>query len=158
MIEIDFEKFGDQDFVDEGYELYVMKNGSGAVLYVGITTQSIWERWFGWNGHMMWEGNTIYGISLIGQKIVDHLPESLKWKIQLWTLEDCRIFCKDMLPETQSYTTIQFVEPLMIQKLSPSLNVTFNLNPGKDTTPKSKQEKKREETLDNWYDKIFNKK
>ncbi len=158
MLEIDFVKFHDQDYVEEGYELYVMKNGSGDILYVGITTQSIWQRWFGWNGHMVWEDNRIYGISSIGQKIVDHLPDSLNWKIQLWTLEACKTFCKDILPASRRDPTIQFVEPFMIQKLSPILNVTYNLNPGKDTTPMSEREKKREEILDYWYDKIFNKK
>jgi hypothetical protein len=158
MIEIDFENFHDQDYVDEGYDLYVMKNGFGDVLYIGISTQSIWDRWIGWNGHMVWVDKVIYGTSSVGQKIEDHLPDSLKWKIQLWTLEDCIKFCKDELPPSRRLPTINFIEPFMIQKLSSILNVTYNLNPGKDTTPMSEREKKREEILDYWYDKLFNKK
>ena len=51
---------------------------------------------------------------------------------------------------------IQFVEPLMIQKLSPALNVACNLHPGKDTTPISEREKLRKKLLDDAYDKVFN--
>ena len=54
MIEIDFESFHNQDYAEEGYSLYVIKNGLGNVLYVGISHLSIWERWFGWNGHILW--------------------------------------------------------------------------------------------------------
>ena len=37
MIEIDFESFHNQDYIEEGYDLYVVKNGLGDVLYVGET-------------------------------------------------------------------------------------------------------------------------
>jgi hypothetical protein len=47
MIEIDFEKFHNHDYREKGYDLYVMKNGLGDPLYVGISTRSIWELWFG---------------------------------------------------------------------------------------------------------------
>jgi hypothetical protein len=158
MIEIAFEKFHDHVFVERGYDLYVMKNGLGDPLYVGISTRSIWERWFGWNGHMVWDGNTIYGISAVGQKIEDHLPDSLKWKIQLWTLKDCIKFCKQELTERKHLPDIKFIEPLMIQKLSPILNGSYNLKPGKDTTQKSKKEIEREEYLDQMYRALFDKK
>ena len=52
MIELRFEEFHEQDYEDRGYCLYVMKNGLGTVLYVGISTVSVWYRWFGWGGHM----------------------------------------------------------------------------------------------------------
>jgi hypothetical protein len=157
MIEIDFESFHNKDYLEGGYDLYVVKNGLGDVLYVGISNQSIWERWFGWNGHMLWVDHVIEGNSPVGEKIVDHLPHSLKWKIQLWTLEDCVVFCRDILPST-SIPNIDFTEPYMIQKLSPILNGSYNLNPGKDTTPKSKREIEREKFLDEMYKKIFDKK
>lgn len=157
MIEIDFEHFHNQDYVEEGYDLYVMKNGLGDVLYVGISNKSIWERWFGWNGHILWFDHVIESNSAIGQKIVDHLPDSLEWKIQLWMLEDCIDFCRDILPATR-VRNIAFIEPYMIQKLSPILNGTYNLRPGKDTTPKSKKEIEREESLDEIYKQIFEKK
>jgi len=158
MIEIDFQCFHDQGYEEEGYDLYVMKNGPGDVLYVGISTQSIWDRWFGWNGHIVWEGNIIYGTSAVGQKIEDHLPDSLQWRIQLWTLEDCIKLCKDELRATKRQPDIKFMEPFMIQKLSPILNGTYNLRPGKDTTAKSQKEIQREKLLDEVYKKIFEKK
>ncbi|RPJ25814.1 MAG: hypothetical protein EHM33_13445 [Chloroflexi bacterium] len=157
MIEIDFERFHNQDYIEEGYDLYVMKNGLGDVLYVGISKQSIWDRWFGWSGHILWLDHVIEGSSAVGQKIVDHLPDALKWKIQLWTLEDCVNFCRDILPATR-IPNISFIEPYMIQKLSPILNGSYNLHPGKDTTPRSKQEIEREKILDDMYKKIFEKK
>jgi len=44
-----------------------------------------------------------------------------------------------------------------IQKLSPILNGTYNLRPGKDTTPNSKKEIDREKYLDQIYREIFEK-
>ena len=107
---------------------------------------------------MIWDGNIIYGTSAVGQKIEDHLPDSLKWKIQLWTLKDCIRFCKHELTATERELDIRFIEPFMVQKLCPILNGTYNLRPGKDTTPPSKKEAEREKYLDKVYDEIFNKK
>jgi len=156
MIEIDFESFHNQNYVEEGYDLYVMKNGLGDVLYIGISNQNIWERWFGWNGHILWVDHVIEGNSAVGRKIVDHLPDSLKWKIQLWTLDDCVNLCRDELPTTR-IPNIGFIEPFMIQKLSPILNGSYNLRPGKDTTPRSNKEIEREKFLNEMYKKIFDK-
>jgi hypothetical protein len=158
MIEIKFKRFHDQDYVEEGYELYVVKNGLNDVLYVGTSTLSIWERWFGWHGHILWTDAIIQGTSPVGQNMVDHLPESLNWKIQLWTLEDCMNYCSYILPPNMSMLDIKLIEPYMIQKLSPILNMTYNLSPGRDTTPKSKKEKAREKLLDEAYRKLFEKK
>jgi len=136
-----------------------MKNGLGDVLYVGISTQSIWERWFGFGGHIIWiENGKLFGTSSVGQKIEDHLPDSLNWKIQLWTLEDCIKFCENELPPNIQHWTIKWVESFMIQKLSPILNVSYNLHPGKDTTPKSKKEIEREKLVEKLYREIFEKK
>jgi hypothetical protein len=53
MIEITFKDFYELNYREtEAYELYVMKNGHDEVLYVGISSQNIWGRWFGWNGHI----------------------------------------------------------------------------------------------------------
>jgi hypothetical protein len=89
MIEITFNDFHDYNYPDEGYELYVMKNGLGDVLYVGISENNIWGRWFSFGGHMIWDGRHIIGQSSVGEKIADHMPDSLDWKIQLWLLDDC---------------------------------------------------------------------
>jgi len=158
MIELDFQQFHDQKYREQGYELYVLKNGLGDVLYIGISKNDIWQRWFGWGGHMTWDGNVIYGESPVGVKIENHLPDSLNWKIQLWTLQDCVNFCRNELPIDTLAITIQEIEPIMIRKLSPALNGTYNLNPGKDTTPKSQKEMELERKADELYREIFNSK
>ena len=48
MIELDFQQFHDQKYREQGYELYVLKNGLGGILYIGISKNDIWQRWFGW--------------------------------------------------------------------------------------------------------------
>jgi len=158
MIELTFRQFHDGQYRERGYELYIMKNGLGDILYIGISTNGIWNRWFAWGGHMMWDGKIIYGDSRIGVKIENHLPDSLNWKIQLWTLKDCIKFCRKELRVDASEATIHDLEPIMIQKLCPALNSTYNLNPGKDTTPKSWKEIELERKVDAAYDEIFNKK
>jgi len=158
MIELTFQAFHDQQYQEDGYCLYVMKNGLEDILYIGISTNNIWERWFGWGGHIVWDGKIVYGESTIGIKIKNHWPDSLSWKIQLWRLDDCLNFCKEELPIDLSQATIQLVEPLMIRKLSPALNVTYNNSPGKDTTPLSKKEIEQNKKLDQLYKDIFNKK
>ena len=156
MIELEFIQFHEQQYPENGYELYVLKNGLGDILYVGISTRSIWERWFGWGGHITWDGAMIYGESAVGQKIENHLPDSLKWKIQLWTLKDCVAFCRNELPGDVLDITIKDVEQAMIRKLSPALNRICNLKPGKDTTPKSQKEIEHERMADRAYGEIFN--
>lgn len=128
------------------------------ILYIGISTRDVWERWFGWGGHMIWDGKVISGESSVGMKIENHLPDSLKWKIQLWTLNDYKKFCRNELRGDADDITIHDIEPIMIKKLSPALNCTFNLSPGKDTTPKSKKEIEFEQYVDRADDEIFNRK
>lgn len=158
MIELTFKDFYEHKYHEDDFnELYVMKNGLEEILYVGISSQSVWNRWFGPNGHITATERYMAGNSTVGQKIVDHLPDSWNWKIQLWTFEDCRMFCIDELNPEGRYT-INFLEPFMIQKLRPSLNVTYNLNPEVDRMPKSEREKMREAELDRVYRDIFEKK
>ena len=156
MIEITFKEFYEYKYIEDGFnELYIMKNGLDEVLYIGISEQNIWNRWFGFNGHILDGGNFLKGRSSVGEKVVDHLPDSWSWKIQLWTLEDCVGFCKSEISPTRKSYDIKYLEPFMIQKLRPSLNNTFNLNPGKDSMPMSEKEKRREEELDRIYREIF---
>jgi len=158
MIELDFIQFHEQQYREKRYELYVLKNGLGDILYIGISKNDIWQRWFGWGGHMTWDGKVIYGQSPVGVKIENHLPDSLNWKIQLWTLQDCVKFCRNELPSDKLEITIHEIEPIIIRKLSPALNGTYNLNPGKDTTPKSQKEMELERKADELYREIFNSK
>jgi len=94
------------------------------------------------------------GESEIGQKIVDHLPESWDWNIQLWTLKDCIKFCASDLNKGGTYN-IKWLEPIMIQKLRPSLNVIYNLHPGADHEPRSEREMQRKKSLDKIYNDVF---
>ena len=155
MIELNFEQFYQRQYRERGYLLYVMKNGYGDALYVGISLRNIWERWFGFGGHVLYDNGRFEGYSLIGQKLQDNFPDSLAWKIQLWTLKDCLRFCKADLPVSVHAPTIELVEAFMIRKLRPSLNVVYNVNPGKDSMPKSRKELEREKTLDALYKKLF---
>jgi len=158
MIEMSFEDFHEQKYEDKSFRLYVIKNGLGDVLYVGISTQNVWKRWFGWGGHMTWDGNVIYGESSVGVKIENHLPDSLNWMIQLWTLHDCIKFCGQEVSGSASEIKIQDIEPLMIRKLSPALNRTYNLTAGKDSTPMSQKERELAKKTDAAYRDIFDKK
>ena len=157
MIELTFLEFHEHQYQEDGFRLYVIKNRNNDVLYIGISTNNIWERWFGFGGHLVWDGKIIYGESSIGLKIEDHLPDSLRWKIQLWTLQDCINFGRSELSKNTSALTIRDVEPIMIQKLSPALNVIYNLHPGEEMTRKSKKEIEREKYLDEMYKNIFDK-
>lgn len=157
MIEISFREFFEYTYHEDGFhELYVLKNGLNETLYIGISSENIWNRWFGPRGHVMVGHNYLIGESSVGRKVVDHLPDSWEWKIQLWTLENCKAFCANELNPTGRYD-IQWLEPIMIQKLRPSLNVIYNLNPGIDNMPLSEKEKKRQDALDKAYRDIFEK-
>jgi hypothetical protein len=157
MIELTFRDFFIYKYPsEEYYELYVMKNGLEEILYVGISSQNVWNRWFGPLGHILLNSRSVMGMSSVGQKIENHMPDSWGWKIQLWTLDDCVAFCADEINPRGEYT-VKFLEPIMIQKLRPSLNVTYNLNPRADLTPKSEKEKRIEAELDKAYYEIFEK-
>lgn len=158
MIELRFDDFREQKYEDKGFCLYVIKNGLDDILYIGISTMDVWKRWFGWGGHMTWDGNVIFGESYIGTKIENHLPDSLNWVIQLWTLSDCIEFCRKEMPDITSEITIREVEPIMIRKLSPALNRIHNLTPGKDTSQSSQKERELEKKADKAYRDIFDKK
>lgn len=161
MIEITFKEFYEYTYREDGfYELYIMKNGLEEILYVGISAQNIWNRWFGWNGHIMGDSSFMIGESTVGRKIVDYLPDAWNWKIQLWTLDDCKAFCADEINLHGRYTiqSIQAVEPLMIRKLHPILNMNYNKNLGVDHMPISEKEKRRKAILDQVYYEVFEKK
>jgi len=61
MIEISLLEFHEQQYPVDPFCLYVMKNGSGDVLYIGISANNVWERWFASGGHINWDRKIIYG-------------------------------------------------------------------------------------------------
>jgi hypothetical protein len=129
MISVRFEEFmnGEYDNKDEAHELYVLKNES-LVLYVGISTRNIWERWFGSiSSHLV---RNYYGewfsTSDAGRAVLENMPVSNDWTIELWTLQDCIDFLGERFARAnKSALSIRYVEPYMIGKLRPSLNVIY---------------------------------
>jgi len=75
---------GEYDSKDEVPELYVLKN-EALVLYVGISTRNIWERWFGGFGsHLV---RNYYGewfsTSDAGRAVLENMPASKDWMVEL---------------------------------------------------------------------------
>lgn len=132
MLSILFSEFVAGDFDDdaENHQLYVVKAGN-EVLYIGITNDLIWNRWFSQgSSHMQIANGLLKGYSTVGRAIEDNLPESLGWTIAMYTLEDCiRILENDIKQGPWKNVDIRLVENLMIQKMSPSLNVIGNWRP-----------------------------
>lgn len=120
MITLTFEQFmkGDYDNRGEFHELYVLK-GEGCVLYVGISTVGIWQRWFDYpNSHIALYGSKGMNYrSAAGEAVVKCLPESLNWSIELWTQQDCLKFL-----DNQDLHDLRSIEGWMIDRLRPALN------------------------------------
>jgi hypothetical protein len=132
MIEIPFGQFMDGKFEDggKGYELYIVKRYN-EILYVGISRANIWNRWFGGRGRIRKNaGGYWYSTDSIGSEIVENMPNSLCWMIELWTQEDCKkLFAADIINKgyhSSDRCDITVYEPMMIAKLSPSFNRTYN--------------------------------
>jgi hypothetical protein len=80
---------------DESYDVgvYVIKNGN--VLYVGMSTSNIWNRWFygTFRSHLERDGNgRWWGNTPVGRAVASNMPDSWQWKIELWGLRDCAEF------------------------------------------------------------------
>ena len=128
MISLTFEQFQNGDYEDNAnHELYIVKDNK-SVLYVGISSRGIWNRWFGkLDPHIgrNYEGKAYHGTNL-GRAILNNLPRSLAWTIELWTIDDCTDFLGYELDEhAKAFVKIRFFESMMIRELKPSLNVYF---------------------------------
>jgi hypothetical protein len=115
-IKITFEKFARTGIKYVHHNLYIIWMKKQA-LYVGISRNNIWHRWFGQrDSHIyMIDDQWIKDYSSpIGSVIVYNRPASLKWKIEL-----------------QHYRTYLFDENLaevekgLIHKLRPLFNTTY---------------------------------
>jgi hypothetical protein len=129
MISLTFENFRNGSYPEEfdvDAELYVVKNET-KVLYVGISHQGIWNRWFSRLGHMPTNAyGEHYYTSLIAREILEKEPESMKWIIELWTKEDCIRFINDeSIKCAPDAIKIDSLEPRMIEKLKPFWNSTY---------------------------------
>lgn len=92
--------------------LYIVWRDAKA-LYVGISTTSVWHRWFsGFSSHMarnvfrQW-----FGCSPIGEEVAKNTPQSLKWMIELRHYEVLHLHDE---------------ERRLIQELQPPFNSTYN--------------------------------
>ena len=131
MIEIPFGQFMDGNYEEggRGYELYIVKH-SMDILYVGRSRQNIWDRWFGDFGRMrQYADGSWYFRDSISREIIDNMPKSLCWMIELWTREDCAKFFADKIKTLDFFADscdITDYEPWMIQELHPKFNCTYN--------------------------------
>ena len=134
MLEMTFQefrkgKYPDQDTDErpDSYGLYVIKNDK--VLYVGISTD-VWYRWFG-SSRAHTPTNIygdLYGTDYIGREVVENLPQSLRWKVELWNRADCLNYFEIDIPEYyfEERLDFKYFEIQMIRKRSPFLNVQHN--------------------------------
>lgn len=89
MVSLSFGEFWRGEYEEKGYCLYVVRNPEA--LYVGRSVD-IWERWFGdRTPHISLNFQGLpFGNSSIGTYVVDRLPGSLEWTIELWTFDDLK--------------------------------------------------------------------
>ena len=121
-----FSHFYRGDYDDLGYELYLIKDFADNVMYIGISRDFIWHRWFdGGTSHMDVDmKGRIYGKSYIGEVVERRFPISWNWIIELWTKEDCLKACVAILSNMNlGEIGIEVIEPYMINKYNPLYNV-----------------------------------
>lgn len=126
MLTMLFSDFYKGDYEDLGFELYLLRDSEGTVMYIGIAKDSIWHRWFeGGTSHMETETNgRLYGKSLIGEVVERRFPTSWKWSVELWTKEDCLKACGvDYTGKDVKKLAIESLESQMIVKFEPLYNV-----------------------------------
>jgi len=130
MKSMSLKEFRDGDYDPEKEKLYILKSET-EVLYVGISAANIWNRWFG--GTFAHMNRNIYGEwfanSAIGNFVIENTPISEDWIFDLLTLEDCAELLKDELDNLHWVNyDINDLEHMMIRKLKPSFNVTYNIS------------------------------
>lgn len=121
MHTLSFEKFTNLDYYPIGnIVLYVVRENN-KILYVGISNAGVYNRWFGSQGRMT---KNIYDewvtYDMIGNLIVDNMPKSFKWSIDLWTLGEVSGFLGS------SSADLKCIENELICALLPSTNVIGN--------------------------------
>jgi hypothetical protein len=150
MKTLTFTDFYKGEFEDIGYELYFVKDSDYKGMYIGISRNSIWHRWFGGGASHM-EINTsekLFGTSIIGQVIERRFPSSWNWIIELWTKEDClRVLGEELEGKNTSRINIETLEPYMISKFEPLYNVLHGDGSHEDPLISKK--------LDEAYKKLF---
>jgi hypothetical protein len=127
MKSLRFSEFYKGQYTDEGFELYLLKDLAGEIMYIGISRDSIWHRWFGGGPSHMDKGASgkVYGKSYIGEVIERRFPNSWNWVIELWTMDDCLKACEaEFVGRDPGHVGIEGIEPYMIAKFEPLYNIT----------------------------------
>ena len=121
MYTLSFEKFTNPgNMPKDNIVLYVVRNKKN-ILYVGMSRANVWNRWFGYSGRITKNiYNELVYHDAISMMIVNGLPDSNKWSIDLWTKEECASFlgCKS--------DDLRSVESELIASLLPKINVIGN--------------------------------
>ena len=132
-IELTFERFMSQDYddsADDIYTIYIVENAKD-VLYVVMTKRNIFDRWFGFSGHMEAGSNPLY-YSEIGKVIYHNMPESKLWTIKMLTTEDAFDLLGEKAPKISNINSshaIRKVEHYLIKELHPLFNVSSQSRP-----------------------------
>jgi hypothetical protein len=145
-----FSEFYKGKFEDIGYELYFVRDAESKAMYIGISRNSIWHRWFGGGAsHMdINASEKLSGASYIGQVIERRFPSSWDWTIELWTKEDClRALVVELEGKNTNRINIETLEPYMISKFEPLYNVMHGGGSHEDPLTTKK--------LDEAYKKLF---
>jgi hypothetical protein len=103
------------------FRIYVFRD-QDFILYVGKTEQNIIDRieeHLGLSSHRE--------ESHVGQLVVDNLPHSLEWCIDLLTLDDCEPVVQHHFAVTHN-ADVRLTEQAMIREYSPPLNRESNPN------------------------------
>jgi hypothetical protein len=128
MISINFETFvsGKYDSRGELHQLYVVCDAT-QVYYVGIARNGAWDRWFGSLGRMRQDATgKWHGEDAVSHEIISHMPESLNYTIDLYTIDNCRTFITIRGIALDPSCDLLDIESIMIDLLRPCLNVAEN--------------------------------
>ena len=123
-----FGEFAKGNYEEGERNLYIIWRGKQC-LYIGVSIDDIWIRWFHRNNrHISIVNDDAWlGSSPIGRVIVYNLPKSLRWKIELREIP---------LTETAD---LQKAEKQLIRELRPLFNITHR----QPLTPKENRLAKR---------------
>jgi hypothetical protein len=122
MIRARFGDFWHDQRISAAAVLYALYEGTQC-LYVGISRWDVWRRWFDRSrGHIRGRGSNF--CTRVGAYVVDNLPRSLEWEIELWTLEECQDALRG--EDKVRHLTLTRCEDLMIGRKKPIFNITNN--------------------------------
>jgi hypothetical protein len=109
----------------EAFQLYIVRHRR-SVKYIGISQQNIYNRWFSFSrSHIIVNiYGELLGNSTIGKYVAEHKNEIY---FELWTCSDCKQYCiEHKIPMSLKRYEIKDYEPILINKMKPGLNQTYN--------------------------------